>query len=131
MTIKRLLLIDDNQDCRTLVKFAIEMVSGWKVLTASNGMEGIAMAKIERPDVILLDFIMPDLDGMTVCKILKRNWLTRSIPIIFITAVAHQQVLSLLELTLAEGVIIKPFDTFDITELSSQISHVCNWELSE
>ena len=122
MTNKRLLIIDDNEDNRTLVKFALEMNFEWKVSTAASGLEGICQAEMQRPDVILLDFLMPDLDGLTVCEILKHNLFTCSIPIIFITALTQEKVLSELETTLAEGIIIKPFD---INNLSSIIARIC------
>ena len=126
MVTKRLLLIDDNEDNRTLVKFTLEMNTDWEVITAIDGIEGITKAEIERPDVILLDLIMPDLDGLTVCEVLKSNLFTCTIPIIFITAWTQEKVLSEIETTLAEGVIIKPFD---IVNLDSQIAKMCNWEL--
>ena len=119
MVTKRLLLIDDNEDNRTLVKFTLEMNTDWEVLTAIDGIEGITKAEIERPDVILLDLIMPDLDGLTVCEVLKSNLFTCTIPIIFMTAWTQEKVLSKIETTLAEGVIIKPFD---VVNLDSQIA---------
>ncbi len=125
MYTKRLLLIDDNEDNRILVEIALKMNSDWEVLTAINGVEGITKAELERPDVILLDFIMPDLDGLTVCQVLKSNLFTCSIPIIFMTAMTQAKILSKLETTLAEGTIIKPFD---ITSLHSQIMQICNFQ---
>ncbi len=125
MVTKRLLIIDDNEDNRILVQLALEMNSDWEVLTAIDGVEGITKAESERPDIILLDFIMPDLDGLTVCEILKSNLFTCSIPVIFMTAITQAKVLSQLETTLAEGIIIKPFD---ITSLNSQIMQICNFE---
>lgn len=123
---KQLLLIDDNEDNRTLVKFALEACTDWEISTASNGIEGISKAEIEQPDVILLDLIMPDLDGLTVYEILKFNLFTCTIPIIFMTAWTQEEILSKLEATLAEGVIVKPFDAIN---LDLQIAKICNWEL--
>lgn len=124
MTIKRLLLIDDNEDNRNLVKFALERNTGWQVITAADGIEGVTKAELERPDVILLDFIMPSLDGYVVCEVLKSNLFTRSIPIVFITAIAQDTVLARLESTLAEGVITKPFNPI---QLHSRIAEICKW----
>lgn len=125
---RQLLLIDDNRDNRILVETALEINTDWKILTASDGVEGITKAESERPDVILLDFVMPDLDGLTVCEILKSNFFTCSIPIIFITAMVQSQVLNQLESTLAEGTITKPFD---LVNLHSQIVNICEWELAQ
>lgn len=128
MAAKHLLLIDDNEDNRMLVKFALEANTDWKVLTATDGIEGITKAEIERPDVILLDFIMPDLDGLTVCEILKSNFFTSSIPIVFMTAMVQNKALTQLENSPAAGVITKPFD---IIHLDSQIAKICQWRLIE
>jgi CheY-like chemotaxis protein len=125
MVTKRLLIIDDNEDNRTLVELALEINSDWEVLTAINGIEGITKAELERPDIILLDFIMPDLDGLTVCQVLKFNLFTCSIPVIFMTAMTEAKVLSELETTLAEGIITKPFD---IVNLYAQIEAICDFE---
>jgi CheY-like chemotaxis protein len=127
MAIKQLLLIDDNEDNRMLVKFALEMHTGWEVLTAEDGIEGITKAEVERPDVILLDVLMPGLDGFTVYEVLKFNLFTCTIPIIFMTALTQEEVLAQLEATLAEGIITKPFDTIN---LDSQIAKICDWELA-
>ena len=126
MAARHLLLIEDNEDSRILVKFALESQTDWEVLTASDGIEGVAKAETERPDVILLDFIMPDLDGLTVLEVLKSNLFTCSIPVIFITAMVQTDLLSRLENTLADGVITKPFD---VVNLDSQIAEICQWNL--
>jgi CheY-like chemotaxis protein len=126
MATKHLLLIEDNEDNRTLVKFALETNPGWEISTAIDGIEGITKAEIERPDVILLDVLMPGLDGLTVYEILKSNLFTCTIPIIFMTALTQQKVLAQLETTLAEGIITKPFD---VVNLDSQIAKICDWEL--
>ncbi|MGF1589500.1 MAG: response regulator [Pleurocapsa sp.] len=123
MATKRLLLIDDNEDNLTLVKFALETNPDWEVLTAENGVAGITTAETERLDVILLDVIMPDLDGLTVYEILKNNLFTCSIPVIFMTAMTQEEVIESLENTFAEGIIIKPFD---VINLDSQILNICS-----
>lgn len=126
MSTKKLLLIEDNYDNQVIIKFALETETEWEVLTASDGIEGIAKAETERPDVILLDFFMPGIDGLEVCEILKSNLFTCSISIIFITAVARPEILARLEATQAEGVITKPFD---VINLDSQIAEICDWKL--
>ena len=127
MAARHLLFIDDNEDSRILVKFAFENRTDWKVLTARDGVEGIAKAETERPDVILLDFMMPDLDGVAVLDILKSNLFTCSIPVILFTAMVQTDLLSRLDNTPAVGVITKPFD---IINLDSQIAEICQWNVN-
>ena len=126
MATKRLLFIDDDEDNRILVKFALEGETDWEVLTATDGAEGITKAETQRPDVILLDFILPGLDGLAVFDILKSNLFTCYIPIIFLTAMVQNKVISQLDNTLAEGIITKPFD---VINLDSQIAQICQWDL--
>ena len=127
MATKKLLLIDDNEDTQTLIKFVFQTNTDWKITVASDGVEGITKAELERPDVILLDFIMPGLDGFTACEILKSNLFTCSIPIVFITAMVHPKTITRLENTLAEGIITKPFD---VLNLHLQIAKFCKWEFA-
>ncbi|MGL5794547.1 MAG: response regulator [Waterburya sp.] len=122
----KLLLIDDNEDNRALIKIALEMATNWEIITASSGIEGINQAKLEIPDIILLDLIMPDLDGLTVHNLLKQNLFTCNIPIIFMTAMVSDQVLSELEDTDVNGIITKPLNP---NTLASDISKMCDWRL--
>jgi CheY-like chemotaxis protein len=121
MAPKRILVIDDNDDCIVLIKLVLEYEFEWQVLTACNGKEGISIAKSELPDVILLDIIMPGLDGLDVYELLKLNITTCLIPIIFMTA------MNLIETTLKRQifekakVITKPLNIY---QLSNQLSEV-------
>ena len=121
---KQILIIDDNEDNRMIVKLAIETNSDWKVFTAPNAIEGIVLAELERPDAILLDLAMPDLDGLTVYEVLKSNLFTSTIPIIFMTAITKEKTLRHLKNTLAKGIILKPFDALNLRSL---ISRICAW----
>ena len=125
MASKLILIIDDNQDNRTLVKLALEINSDWKVLTAANGIQGIIQAESTRPDAIVLDLAMPDLDGLTICEILKSNLFTCTIPVIFLTTMTHGETLMYLRNTLAQGIIMKPFDTLGLRFL---IAGICDWQ---
>ena len=123
MNCNSILLIDDNDDSSTLVKFAVEQNTNWQVLTASTGKEGIAKAKLEQPDLILLDIMMPDLNGLDVYNLLKSDLCTRTIPIIFVTAVTP--IASILKSNITEDIeiIIKPFN---ITKLVDKVTKVCD-----
>jgi len=80
-----ILFIDDEQDIRKLIRFILER-QGYRVLTAENGAVGLAMSTTEHPDVILLDLMMPTMNGHEVLRRLKANPVTQDIPVIVLTA---------------------------------------------
>jgi len=91
MTAKKILVIDDEEYfCRTLKKL-LESKSTFHVLTATKGDDGIRLAKTQKPDVILLDIMMPDMAGTLVAEKLSEDPATSSIPIIFVTAIIKQE----------------------------------------
>ena len=85
-TAKRILVIDDEDDIREVAQVGLEMVANWQVITASSGSEGLVKAKAEQPDAILLDVMMPDLDGPTTFRKLQEETTTRHIPVLLLTA---------------------------------------------
>ncbi|GAB4535023.1 MAG: hypothetical protein Tsb0014_21670 [Pleurocapsa sp.] len=112
----KLLVIDDDDDNRTLIDLTLKITANWKVILAENGIEGISKAESEQPDVILLDLVMSDVDGLSVYEILKHNLFTCTIPVIFITAMVNDKVLRELRKTGANGIITKPFNTVTLAE---------------
>ncbi len=100
MARKKILVIDDEVEyCRT-IKQGLESVGGFHVWTATNGKEGIALAKTKKPDIILLDILMSDIVGPQVAEALAEDASTKSIPIIFVTAIVQQA-----EIKRSEGLI--------------------------
>ena len=83
---KSILIVDDEEDVRALIQLGLEMQAGWKVLNASCGEEAIKIAASQQPDVILLDWMMPEMDGKTTLQRLKSNSKTQQIPVILMTA---------------------------------------------
>lgn len=81
----RILVVDDEKDVVELLKFLLEK-DGYQVTTAYNGREGLAAATEQKPDLVLLDVMMPEMDGYTVQTQLLDNPATRAIPIIILTA---------------------------------------------
>lgn len=124
MAVKRVLFIDDEEDIKTLASFCLESEAGWQMLSASNGTEGIILAEEEQPDVILLDAMMPDLDGLQTIAQLQINPATKQIPVIFVTAKAQARDRRGFYAAGAKGVINKPFDAIT---LASQISGFLGW----
>jgi CheY-like chemotaxis protein len=109
----RVLVIDDEEDVRYIVRTMIGR-AGMQVLEAERGQEGLELAKSERPDLILLDLMMPGLDGRAVFRALREMPETAAIPVIFLTAVAMDWEIERLEKLGAKGVIRKPFDPLQL-----------------
>ncbi|MEL6779790.1 MAG: response regulator [Cyanobacteria bacterium J06597_16] len=124
MSSKQILMIDDEVDIQTVARIGLTTLSGWDVLTASSGAEGIAQALRRQPDAILLDVMMPDMDGVATLKALKADAQTQAIPVIFLTAKSKAADRKKLYEAGAQGVINKPFDP---TTLASQISGFLGW----
>ncbi len=109
---KKILIIDDKNDNLVSIEALISTYKpDYKVLTAQSGKEGIKLTKTEKPDTILLDIIMPVMDGYEVCKQLKQDDDLKYIPIIFLTAVktSMQDMIKGLELG-AEAYLTKPVE---------------------
>jgi len=117
----KILVIDDDEDMLEAVSAALrKMITNAEVYTATSGKEGVEIAKSESPDVILLDIIMPEMDGFQVCKLLKVHEDTRHIPVITITAVKNDARSRVKGLESGADVFLsKPIDK---SELAAQIS---------
>ena len=82
---KKILVVDDEAYIVELVKFNLEK-EGYQVIVASDGRNALKMVQTEQPDLVLLDIMLPNIDGLEVCRILKQSPDTNSIPIIMLTA---------------------------------------------
>lgn len=122
---RRILIIDDEESIQTVVQFGIRLAAGWDVLTASSGPQGIDTAQAERPDVILLDVMMPDMDGIATFKALQAQVETERIPVIFLTAKAQTSEKRQFNDLGISGVITKPFNSLDLPE---QIAKILHWQ---
>jgi CheY-like chemotaxis protein len=110
MSARRILIIDDEPDIREVAQMSLEMFSGWQVLTAESGDDGIAKARQERPDAILLDAMMPGMDGAATFEKLQADPLTKQIPVIMFTAKVQAADRKKFADLGVKGVITKPFD---------------------
>ena len=81
----KILVVDDEVNITQILEFSIG-ADGYEVITAANGEEAIDKARREQPDLIILDIMMPRIDGYEACRILKANPLTKSIPVVLLTA---------------------------------------------
>jgi CheY-like chemotaxis protein len=118
---RRVLLIDDEDDIREVAQLSLEMVAKWDVVTASSGAEGVRRAVADQPDAILLDVMMPDMDGHATFYRLQANPATSHIPVILLTAKLRPSDQLSLDVV---AVISKPFDPM---RLPTQIAAALGW----
>ncbi len=117
----KVLIIDDEEDTRSIASMSLSILGGLEVVEAENGSVGINVATQEKPDVILLDMMMPIMDGPSTLEALRSNEHTKDIPVIFLTAKAMTQEIDKLKRMGARGVLTKPFDP---TILANQVKEI-------
>ena len=120
----RLLIIDDEPDIRRLVQIALSRVAGWTVLTAASGAAGVTLAAAERPEAILLDVMMPGMDGPATLLLLQDHPQTRAIPVIFLTAKIQHADRARFAALGAKAILAKPFNPL---LLADQIKESLGW----
>ena len=123
MTVKRILLVDDEVSILAVARVGLKR-EGWSVLTAASGQECIALAEVLKPDAIVLDVMMPEMDGLATLKQLQSLTQVKDIPVIFLTAKAQKTDRRRFYASGVKGFITKPFDP---TTLASQISGFLGW----
>jgi CheY-like chemotaxis protein len=120
----RILIIDDEDDIREVAALSLETVAGWDVAVASSGAQGLVRAAEYNPDAILLDVMMPGMDGPSTFRELRRNPLTSKIPVVLLTAKVQSTDQRRFADLGVEGVLFKPFDPLT---LSAQIAGALGW----
>jgi CheY-like chemotaxis protein len=121
---RKVLLVDDEPDIREVAQMSLRTVAGWDVLTAENGAQGVEVAAAEQPDAIVLDVMMPELDGPATLEKLRSLDATREIPVVFMTAKAQAGELTRFASLGVAGVISKPFDPMTLHE---RIAGLLGW----
>jgi CheY-like chemotaxis protein len=117
----KVLIIDDEEDTRSIASMSLSILGGVDVVEAESGKDGVTKAEQERPDVILLDMMMPVMDGSQTLVALQSNAGTKDIPVIFLTAKAMTSEIERLKRMGAIGVLTKPFDP---TLLANQVRQI-------
>lgn len=121
---KSILIVDDEADVRDIIQMGLEMATDWQVLCASSGSEALVTAAEKIPDAILLDLMMPDMDGRATLEKLKTSPTTQGIPVILVTAKAQTfQQADAPDLAVA-AVLAKPFRPL---KLAAEISGILGW----
>jgi two-component system, OmpR family, alkaline phosphatase synthesis response regulator PhoP len=123
---RRVLVIDDEDDIREVAQLSLEMTTGWEISAASSGAEGIAAANRDPPDAILLDVMMPEMDGPTTFRRLRDDPATAHIPVILLTAKAQSSDRARFLDLGVNGVLTKPFDPMT---LGSDVAATLGWSL--
>jgi len=121
---RKILIIDDEDDIREVAALSLESVAGWDVIKASSGAQGLARATEHQPDAILLDVMMPGMDGPTTFRELRKNEATAQIPVLLLTAKVQGTDQRRFADLGVEAVLFKPFDPLT---LSTQIANALGW----
>jgi two-component system alkaline phosphatase synthesis response regulator PhoP len=119
--VPRILIVDDEGDFIELVKFRLAKL-GCEFLVASDGVHALSQARENKPDLILLDILLPDLDGLSVCEILRRQPATKKIPIIFMSALSSDVTKRTASMH-AEDFFTKPLDLSRLMKRISELLH--------
>lgn len=121
----RVLVVDDSSLIRECATLALGTLAGWEVSVACSGEAGLQRAAIERPGVVLLDMVMPGLDGAAVAERLARDPVTRGIPIVMLTAADSAEDRERIARLPVAGVIPKPFE---LAALAGQVAAIVGWD---
>jgi CheY-like chemotaxis protein len=121
----KILIIDDEEDIREVAALSLETVAGWTVVTANSGAQGLARAIEHQPDAVLLDVMMPGMDGPSTFRELRKNPLTSSIPVLLLTAKVQASDQRRFADLGVRAILFKPFDPLT---LAQQISNVLGWK---
>ena len=116
----KILYADDEEDIKLIVKMYLES-RGYQVLTAYDGLDAIAQAEAEKPDIILLDLMMPVLDGFEVAKRLKASDATKHIPIIMLSAAQQAESIKKGIEAGATDYLVKPFEPSHLEKLLEKV----------
>jgi CheY-like chemotaxis protein len=125
MARKRILIIDDEADIREIAQISLEAVPDWEIFTAYSGKEGLEKALIEQPDAVLLDVMMPEMDGPATFQKFQENFEISHIPVVMLTAKIQTADRRRFLAMGAKGVLPKPFDPIS---LPSELADILGWE---
>lgn len=121
---KTILIVDDEDDARAIAILALQMKTDWRLLQANAGQQALELAVQHPLDLILLDMMMPDMDGRATLTQLKANPRTQSIPVILVTAKAQPLAQASIDLETVVAVLAKPFRPL---ALADQIKTALSW----
>ena len=121
MTLNRILILDDDNDIRSIIRMSLEFTGNFDVVECSDGRDAVRLARETQPDLILLDVMMPGMDGPAVLAMLRADDDTASIPVIFLTAKPQPSDVKALVALGAIGALSKPFDPMSLSDRIQEI----------
>ncbi|HEV2349597.1 MAG TPA: response regulator [Terriglobia bacterium] len=125
MARKRILIIDDEADIREIAQMSLEAVPDWEISTAFSGKEGLQKALMEQPDAVLLDVMMPEMDGPATFKKFQETIEVSHIPVVMLTAKVQTSDRRRFLAMGVKGVLPKPFDP---VSLPADLAEILGWE---
>lgn len=117
---KKILVADDEEDIKAVVTLFLQS-KGYEVISAFDGLSALDLAKMEHPDLILLDIMMPVVDGYEVCRRLKADETTRDIPVVMLSAMAQSESVEKGMSCGAADYVVKPFDPARLEEVVARV----------
>lgn len=121
--LERIMHIEDDPSIQEVARVALEIVGGFTVMSCSSGMEGLEKLEAFAPQLILLDVMMPEMDGPATLVKLRQTASAASLPVVFMTAKVQSHEIEEYHQLSAAGVIVKPFDPMT---LANQLRHIWN-----
>jgi CheY-like chemotaxis protein len=118
-TKKKVLIVDDEPHVRRLSRTILS--KNFDVVEAEDGKQALEIANTQQPDVILMDMMMPKMDGLTACHVIRNDPATKSIPVIMVTAIGFELNIKLSEQMGAAGYVTKPFSPQDLLDTIAQV----------
>jgi CheY-like chemotaxis protein len=125
MSVPTILVVDDDDSVREVTQMSLEIVAGWRVLAADGGQAALDLVRSHRPDAVLLDVMMPGMDGPTTLGHLQADPATRDIPVVLLTAKVRAGEREGWGELAVHGVIAKPFDPMT---LHRQVAELLGWD---
>ena len=125
---RKIAIVDDEKDIREILRHAIELTTKWEIIEASDGIQGLELIRRKIPDAILLDVMMPRMDGREVFRQLREDSAVSSIPVIFLTASLQKRDVRALQELGPVAILEKPFDPIGIV---TTISELLVWDLDQ
>ncbi len=116
---KVILIVEDDPNSRMLARDLLQRF-GYAIIEATDGKQGVELAKARKPDLILMDIMMPGMDGYTACYAIRTDEATREIPVVMLTGLGQELNMKLAKAMGASGYVTKPFNLQDLLEATRQ-----------